>query len=69
MSIVTDTERGWIKPLSTLCPRDLNFEFRVDCELRRGELGLEGWQTEGQHVQLSLEMFINCFTTGKWGLL
>ena len=66
MSTVTGTPRGWIKPLSTLCPGDLSFELHVEgCELRGGELGLEGWQTEGQCAQPDAEMFINCFTTGK----
>ena len=42
MSIVTDTPRDWIKPLSILCPGDLNFDFHIeDCELSRGEPGLE----------------------------
>lgn len=48
MSIVTDTPRDWIKPLSILCPGDLNFEFHIKCcELSRGELGLGDQQTKG----------------------
>lgn len=67
MSIVTDTPRDWIKPLSILCPGDLNFEFHIrGCELSRGELGLGDQQTKGECAQLSTKMSSSCFTTGRW---
>lgn len=66
MSIETDTPRDWIKPLSILCPGDLNFEFHVEgCGLSRGELALGGRQTKGEYAQPSAKMSSSCFVTGQ----
>lgn len=41
-----DIPRDWIKPLSHLCPGDLNHELYIEgCELSDVELRLEDWQT------------------------
>lgn len=67
MSFMTGPPGGWIKyPLSILCSGTLSFELRVEgCDLSGGELGLEAWQTKGEHVPPSMKVSSNCLTTGQ----